>query len=136
MYRDRNCLVLLLLFIVWFYYCSLLFDFIIVLCHFFFTICCFYVSDCFLGVLQFYSGCVLQVCCAIVIALLTEYMVVDTEFMWMVPIDIASSTDPTKPIHSTVLDSKTTSITLENVKADDWIKVSNVECVVVSPLPN
>ena len=42
----------------------------------------------------------------------------------MVPIDIATSTDPSKPINSQVLTDKSLTVTLDNVKPSDWIKVS------------
>ena len=42
----------------------------------------------------------------------------------MVPVDVASSKDPSKPVYSDVLTEKSVTITLEDVKPDDWIKVS------------
>ncbi|KAK6166547.1 hypothetical protein SNE40_023207 [Patella caerulea] len=44
---------------------------------------------------------------------------------WMVPITICTASSPDKPATSGVLDSKNLTITLENVKASDWIKVNS-----------
>ncbi|XP_050419267.1 puromycin-sensitive aminopeptidase [Patella vulgata] len=44
---------------------------------------------------------------------------------WMVPITICTASSPDKPVSTGVLDSKNLTLTLENVKATDWIKVNS-----------
>ncbi|XP_067931273.1 puromycin-sensitive aminopeptidase-like [Watersipora subatra] len=46
------------------------------------------------------------------------------DFQWMVPIDITCSTDPLKPFYTTVLSSKSSTVSLDGVKAGDWIKLN------------
>ena len=56
---------------------------------------------------------------------------------WMVPISITSSADPSKPIYSEVLDSKSVTITLNDVKPGDWIKVVfNTDSIQVHVIDN
>ena len=42
---------------------------------------------------------------------------------WMVPISIATSANPTEAVKKVVLDKPSMTVTLENVSADQWVKV-------------
>ncbi|XP_067928547.1 puromycin-sensitive aminopeptidase-like [Watersipora subatra] len=48
----------------------------------------------------------------------------ESDFQWMVPIDITCATNPLKPFYSTVLSSKSSTISLDGVKAGDWVKLN------------
>jgi puromycin-sensitive aminopeptidase len=44
--------------------------------------------------------------------------------VWMVPVSISSASSPDKSIHKFLMDKRETTITLDNVKPDDWIKLN------------
>ncbi|XP_064598635.1 puromycin-sensitive aminopeptidase-like isoform X2 [Liolophura sinensis] len=45
-------------------------------------------------------------------------------FQWLVPISICSASSPGKPVKSLVLDSASTTVTLENIPQGDWVKLN------------
>ena len=49
----------------------------------------------------------------------------EADSMWMVPIEIATSRCPTQTAHSCVLDAASTQIVLEDIRPDEWFKVTN-----------
>lgn len=48
----------------------------------------------------------------------------DKEYMWKIPINISTSADPSKVAYSTVLETKSMEVTLENVSEKDWVKLN------------
>ena len=55
----------------------------------------------------------------------------DCKSKWMVPVGIVTSSSPTAPVKTIVLDDTSTTVTLDGVKAGDWVKVRNAQFVVV-----
>ena len=49
-----------------------------------------------------------------------------TNTMWMVPIEIVTQRSPDKVVHSFVLDSAQTEFILDNLRPDEWFKVSQI----------
>ena len=43
--------------------------------------------------------------------------------LWMVPVSISTASSPTTAVNRFVLKEKETTVTLENVKPDEWVKV-------------
>ncbi|KAL5005760.1 hypothetical protein ScPMuIL_016918 [Solemya velum] len=48
----------------------------------------------------------------------------EASFQWMVPISISTSASPDKPAKIILLNSPTTTVTLEDVKEDQWVKLN------------
>ena len=44
--------------------------------------------------------------------------------LWLVPVSISTASSPTTAVNRFVLKDKQTTVTLENVKPDEWVKVS------------
>ena len=45
--------------------------------------------------------------------------------LWMVPVSISTASSPSTAVNRFVLKDKQTTVTLENVKPDEWVKVSS-----------
>jgi len=45
-------------------------------------------------------------------------------YQWMIPLTFCSSSNPTKVIHSTLMDNKNMTIVIPNVKENEWVKLN------------
>jgi len=63
-------------------------------------------------------------CCQIEFAFLYP----GTESLWEVPIGICTASSPQKSVHRFVLNEKEATVTIDNIKPNDWIKV--ISCLL------
>lgn len=46
-------------------------------------------------------------------------------YLWLVPVNVSSSSSPDKPVTTILMDKTNTTITLNNVKPEEWVKVNS-----------
>lgn len=49
---------------------------------------------------------------------------VDSKYHWMIPLTFCSASNPKGTIYSTLMESKTLTVTIPNVAENEWVKVS------------